>query len=181
VIEQWHPGLREVSAAGLPQGVTREAVEEWRNLKRELGFECAAIDKVVSESPVVGQRLPSTTARDTLASALAGKMRERFDWVRRWFVESASHEGLASYWPHLIVLVLGMSTVLFLSALWPIWPNYTFPSYHDRRFWTAYNTLGAPGIEGAHGRMRGARSLDFFWSTVANLRPGGPGGARVPT
>ena len=55
--------MTAVTDPAVPTGptvvVSREAVEEWKNLKRELGFECLAIDKVLDPHP---SRSPSPTS-----------------------------------------------------------------------------------------------------------------------
>jgi hypothetical protein len=46
VIKRWYPGLRHFSGAGL----TSQAVMDFNNLKREVGFECIAIERVMQAS-----------------------------------------------------------------------------------------------------------------------------------
>jgi hypothetical protein len=53
-VARWHSG-RE-STDPLPQGISSDAVEEWKRLKSELGFSCLAIDEVVQKSQVNGPR-----------------------------------------------------------------------------------------------------------------------------
>jgi len=56
VVHRWHPGLSSANVLG----ITRDAVRDWANLKREIGFECAAIDKVVETAPITGDRPGAT-------------------------------------------------------------------------------------------------------------------------
>ncbi len=58
-IRKWHEGLH-VPLAPIAGGVSVDAVEEWMALKGELGFDCAAIDKVLEMSLKRGPR----SARD---------------------------------------------------------------------------------------------------------------------
>ncbi|KAF9519695.1 hypothetical protein BS47DRAFT_1079712 [Hydnum rufescens UP504] len=69
-LRRWHPGMTSatVSTVVSPTSsdavaeVSREAVEEWKNLKRELGFECAAIDRVLLKGNVDRSPRKASTA-----------------------------------------------------------------------------------------------------------------------
>ena len=81
-LRRWHPGMTSPTASSVvsPNSssdvneVSREAVEEWKNLKRELGFECVAIDRVLLKGNVDrSPRKPSptsTTANPSVEAAV---------------------------------------------------------------------------------------------------------------
>ena len=52
VLRKWH-GVKVLGA--LPKGVSQDAVEDWAALKRELGVECAVIDKIIEQSTKNGR------------------------------------------------------------------------------------------------------------------------------
>lgn len=62
-VAKWHSGRQ--STDPLPQGISINAVEEWKRLKSELGFSCLAIDEVVQKSEVIGPRQGSDTATES--------------------------------------------------------------------------------------------------------------------
>ncbi|EJD35443.1 hypothetical protein AURDEDRAFT_188738 [Auricularia subglabra TFB-10046 SS5] len=174
VIDKWHPGYR---SAGV-QGVTQDAVREWANLKRELGFECAAIDKVVGEAPVVGPREGVPVPKDDAAAeeetvrSLAGKIVHR--------VVDTCHRRLGvlspQMWLNLLTFLCAFGGVYLLVLIFfpPLYPNYSVPSYYDRIWWSSYNTLGTPGIEGMYRRTGG------FWANMQGLYRGLVPLGRIP-
>jgi hypothetical protein len=56
-VSKWHSDLH--STAGLPQGISDDAMEEWERVKLEVGFTCSAIDQVLENSIVRGPRPPA--------------------------------------------------------------------------------------------------------------------------
>lgn len=87
-LRKWHPGMSPATSSTLMSGssmsntsarlpvVSREAVEEWKNLKRELGFECLAIDKVLlsgheQSSPTAPTSSDTEAAVSTMTPRLA--------------------------------------------------------------------------------------------------------------
>ncbi|KAH7100706.1 hypothetical protein BKA62DRAFT_619610, partial [Auriculariales sp. MPI-PUGE-AT-0066] len=179
VISRWHPGL---AAAGV-HGVTSDAVREWANLKRELGFECAAIDKVISDAPVTGDRPDSGSERtresleiidnneDTTTSLfwkLARRVRgqvERSDWLITGALVALCAFG--GVW--LVSLMLS-------GLMHSVYPSYEVPTYVDRWYWTTYNTLGVPSVEGMSGRggiVQG--TFDQLWRLLSKVLPLGLG------
>lgn len=59
-VAKWHSGRNTTDP--LPQGISTDAVEEWKRLKSELGFSCLAIDEVVQKSEVNGPRPGSSVS-----------------------------------------------------------------------------------------------------------------------
>ncbi|KZV90637.1 hypothetical protein EXIGLDRAFT_115009 [Exidia glandulosa HHB12029] len=166
-IEKWHPGY---AGRGV-HGVSRDAVREWSNLKRELGFECAAIEQVVGEAPIVErpeemQISDPDAGDDESVKSLASRLVNR--------VVGTCHRKLGlmspAAWQYLLAVLCAFGGVCIISLilsslLHPIWPNYVVPSYHDRIWWTSYNTLGVPGIDGMY-----KRSSSGPWPTFGALR-----------
>ena len=52
VLRKWH-GVKVLG--GLPNGISQDTVEDWVALKRELGVECAVIDKIIEQSTKHGR------------------------------------------------------------------------------------------------------------------------------
>lgn len=75
VIERWHPGYAARGGGGGGVRVSAAAVREWASLKRELGFECAAIEEVVAAASPEGAE--TETGTDESVRSLAGKIVHR--------------------------------------------------------------------------------------------------------
>jgi len=52
VLRKWH-GVKVLG--GLPKGISQDTVEDWAALKREMGVECAVIDKIIEQSTKHGR------------------------------------------------------------------------------------------------------------------------------
>lgn len=83
-IRKWHEGLH-VPLAPIPGGISVDAVEEWTALKEELGFDCAAIDKVLEMSLKTGPRSARDEADDLLSSPGAGPSSHRYARKNRFY------------------------------------------------------------------------------------------------
>jgi len=69
------------------------------------------------------------------------------------------------------------------GILHTVYPHYGVPSYVDRWYWTTYNTLGVPSIEGMPSRTGFIHgTIDNFWRLVGKVLPlSGTRAAIVPT
>lgn len=66
-VAKWHSGRQ--STDPVPQGISSDAVEDWKRLKSELGFSCLAIEEVVQKSRVTGPRSGSANTRESAISS----------------------------------------------------------------------------------------------------------------
>jgi len=83
-LAKWHSGRD--STDPLPQGVSSDAVEEWKRLKSELGFSCLAIDEVVQKSQVTGPRPGRLTVSDISSSADKPSGPGGYEPLTRWTI-----------------------------------------------------------------------------------------------
>ena len=52
LLQKWHPGLQGNASSGVKGGISPSTLREWKNIKKELGFDCVAIDKTLEASTV---------------------------------------------------------------------------------------------------------------------------------
>jgi hypothetical protein len=98
-VSKWHSDLH--STAGLPQGISDDAMEEWERVKLEVGFTCSAIDQVLENSIIRGPR--------TIPTPPETHQTDRDDFLDAWTIITAL--GVLS----LLVCEYGYRMCLFRS------------------------------------------------------------------
>lgn len=154
-LKQWHKGVN-MPLEPLPDGISIEALEHWAQLKKELGAECMVIDKILAASKKVDN--PTDKPKKV--------QRRRFYNIYNTYFYNKSDSALSTLAAPVFVGFV-VSTVMFLT-LSPT-PHHVpgMPSYHDRAYWVAFNTLDAAG-EGF-----GRSSSGAIWSAIGRLLLGG--------
>lgn len=148
-----------------PKGISREALEEWRNLKEETGIDCAVIERLLESAAG-----PSSTASTAGSSASSSaSRRSRFYNIYNTYIYPEStpaglHRPVFS-WVHLSVGVLSTAMVFYLTSA--AQPHYQMipggPTVYDREAWSAFNRL-AGGGEGMLGNAGAGDGTDAVWS-----------------
>ena len=174
-LKMWHKGAK-IPPEGIPRGISQDAVEEWKALKKELGIDCIVIDKVISTSEKTGlpraamggRHAHSTTAADAEEAASKG----RFYNIYNTYVYGAGRDGSTTF-PTQFVLGIGATALMFLAISPYMVPHYAIPggpTYYDRTVWHSFNSMQAAG-EGFS-----ADGTATVWSFLGRV---GGGAARI--
>ncbi|KAF9508287.1 hypothetical protein BS47DRAFT_242981 [Hydnum rufescens UP504] len=149
-VSKWHSDLH--STAGLPQGISDDAMEEWERVKLEVGFTCSAIDQVLENSIVRGPRPPAKEPET--------RRRGSDDFLDAWT----------------IITMFGVLSLLLLIALrFPAYGRALIS--RDRRMWNICNDISRAGIFESFGHA----NPNVAWSLVRRLQPGARRLGWVPT
>ena len=159
-IKKWHPGLK-MPIAPVPEGISEDAIEDWKALKQELGVECAAIDKLVEESARSSQ---PRSPRDGKGRRKSG----RFYNIYNTYVYGDPDGGSFMKGGQLLICVGASALVAFLMGQ-AMAPQYAIPggaTYYDRAAWSSFNSMQASG-EGFSGDSTAA-----VWGILGRLGGG---------
>ena len=158
ITRKLHPHL-----ALSPKGISREALEEWRNLKEETGVDCLVIERLLESA--AGS---SSSSAASTSDASAPRRRSRFYNIYNTYIYPESTPGGLNRpqfsWVHLSVGVLSTAIVFYLSSAAQA-PQYQMipggPTVYDREAWNAFNRLagGSEGMRVAAGGG-GRRGVD---------------------
>lgn len=154
-LKQWHKGAT-IPFEPLPEGISLEVIEQWTQLKKELGAECMVLDKIIAASKRVSQSLPPSPKK-------ASSRRRFYNIYNTYFYNKTDNAVISYAAPIFVGFVL--STVIFL-ALSPASSPYAvpgMPTYQDRAYWTAFHALDAAGEGFAAGKS------DAVWTVVGRL------------
>ena len=166
-LKKWHKGLK-LPIEPLSGGISEDAVEDWKALKEELGFDCSAIDKLVEESARTG--LPRSSSKDARGS----RHRSRFYNIYNTYVYGDKDGRSLTLLPSgQFLFCIGVSAAVAFLVGNAMAPQYSIPggaTYYDRAAWTSFNSIQAVG-EG----FPGDGSSVAFWSFLGKL---GGGAAR---
>ncbi|EIW84424.1 hypothetical protein CONPUDRAFT_120295 [Coniophora puteana RWD-64-598 SS2] len=188
-LKKFHRGM-QIPLDALPQGISEDAVEEWRALKEELGVECAVIDKLVEASPRTGRPRRSSSSASGSAPGRSSR-RNRFYNIYNTYVYGASKDAsdpssasngmgstLGAAAKQLLVGV-GASAFVFLAMSPYLSPNASYanhyavpggPTYYDRAAWSGFNSM-QPAGEGF-----GFDGTAALWNIIGRV---GVGAARI--
>lgn len=157
-LRHWHKDVT-IPFEGLPQGISIESAEQWENLKKELGTGCTVIDKIVDSSEKV--------LKPSSLSSSKPPHRHRFYNIYNTYFYSKNESSLTSYAGPILLGIFASTAVFF--ALAPVSPyaGPGMPTYQDRAYWTAFNSLDTVG----EGLTIGGG--DAVWSTLGRLLLGG--------
>jgi hypothetical protein len=126
-LKDWHP-CRHSSMVSVPQGVSQEALDDWDDLKREIGIECNVINRALEAS----QRIPTSRRR---------KSGSRFYKIYNTYIFGDNGIPASSIYTALGVVAVAVLVQPFFA---PGFSNLG-PSYHDRLAWASANTVQATG------------------------------------
>ena len=149
--------------APVPEGISEDAIEDWKALKEELGIECHAVEQIIGNSRRTGLPRSSKTPR-----------RGRFYNIYNTYVYGDKPEGSSGAFSYSQVLFyVGASAAVAFLVGSSIAPQYAIPggpTYYDRAAWSSFNSIQAVG-EGFPGD--GSTAL---WGFLGKL---GGGAART--
>ncbi|KAI5886088.1 uncharacterized protein SCHCODRAFT_02112215 [Schizophyllum commune H4-8] len=148
-----------------PKGISREALEEWRNLKEETGVDCLVIERLLESA--AGS---SSSSAASTSDASAPRRRSRFYNIYNTYIYPESTPGGLNRpqfsWIHLSVGVLSTAIVFYLSSAAQA-PQYQMipggPTVYDREAWNAFNRL-AGGSEGMLTNVGAGDGTEAVWS-----------------
>ncbi|KAL1667408.1 hypothetical protein GGF50DRAFT_112303 [Schizophyllum commune] len=160
ITRKLHPHL-----ALSPKGISREALEEWRNLKEETGVDCLVIERLLESA--AGS---SSSSAASTSDASAPRRRSRFYNIYNTYIYPESTPGGLNRpqfsWVHLSVGVLSTAIVFYLSSAAQA-PQYQMipggPTVYDREAWNAFNRL-AGGSEGMLTNVGAGDGTEAVWS-----------------
>ena len=144
-LKKWHNGVK-IPFEPVEGGIPKEAVEDWKALKQELGVECMVIDKIIADSP---SRLP----REQKVARRGG----RFYNIYNTYVygDNSSNDnkfssgGVFSFgFASQAVVLMGASALVLIAATPYLAPTYSIPggaTYYDRYAWNSFNSMQAAG------------------------------------
>ncbi|KAL4064609.1 hypothetical protein J3A83DRAFT_4273272 [Scleroderma citrinum] len=163
LLKKWHSGL-SLPIGPIPEGISEDAVEEWRALKEDLGMECSVIDQIIEASTRTGPRPPSR--------------RNRFYNIYNTYVYGSSDSDGAGAGGRggpptfslntakQVLLCLGASACMYLIMGPYIAAQYTpvgGATYYDRAAWSSFNSMQAPGEGFGHD------GTSALWSIVERV------------
>ncbi|KAF7325703.1 hypothetical protein MKEN_00420500 [Mycena kentingensis (nom. inval.)] len=166
-LKKHHPGAR--LEEGVPEGISLDALEDWRALKEELGVSCNVIDKIMENSPRTGIPRVASDMDDEKRPTRRSRL---YNIYNTYVYGSKAHpHSNASPFPAIPPPVWWVgATVLAVLALGPslMIPYYTppgGPTAYDRAVFNSFNTLqyngegftrdGAGPLWGVLGRVGG--------------------------
>jgi len=159
-LKQWHKGAA-MPFEPLPDGISVEALEQWTKLKKELGTECMVIDKIIAASKKVEKPTSPTTDKPKRTR------HHRFYNIYNTYFYNKNEHGVASVAGTMAVGFV-LSSLLFLALSPAQYAAPGMPTYQDRAYWTAFNSIEAMG-PGFGGGGRG----EAVWSVIGRVLLGG--------
>lgn len=157
VLKKYHAGMH-LPIKEVKEGVTEDAVEEWKALKEELGVECSIIDKLLEISP------RTESSRSSSSEQKGGRRRSRFYNIYNTYVYGSkdatapssspssfpgSGSGVLSVISHVLVGMGASAAMLVLmSPFLMTQQQYVVPggpTYYDRAAWTSFNSMHVSG------------------------------------
>ncbi|KAF7312716.1 hypothetical protein MIND_00286400 [Mycena indigotica] len=167
-LKKYHPGSR--LEEGVPDGISLDALEDWRALKEELGVSCLVVDKIIENSPHTGlPRAPSDAA-----GASPRRRSGRFYNIYNTYVyggKTPHPQSNANPFPVIpsAMFWIGVTSIAFL-AVGPslLIPYYTVPggpTMHDRAVWNSFNTMKYAGEGFTH-------ETDALWGLLGRVTGG---------
>jgi hypothetical protein len=180
VLRKWH-GVKVLGA--LPKGISQDTVEDWAALKREMGVECAVIDKIIEQSTKHGR----LTRRDYARRYVEGGKRKFYNIYNTYVLGgdtsgSAGRPGGAGGWSTdsmgnvayaVGFAALGACSAVALMHLGNgamtdrlVAPGS--PIYADRALWTSANAMVGVVGEGFGGGAP-PTSVTAVWHVLERL------------
>ncbi|KAG9039357.1 hypothetical protein FRB95_010645 [Tulasnella sp. JGI-2019a] len=181
LLQKWHPGLHGVvSVGGVKGGVSSTVIREWNNVKKELGFECVAIDRTLQASAVNGERdgpingVKAEEVEEDLEDESVASRRgsRKFYNIYNTYVlgngatpggpdADAGGDGTVPWvvkWRDVMMLGLGAGVVLLTVGM---------PMVNDPQ--NAANTFIGTQISGPHGKIGVSDTSDAIWFVVEKV------------
>ncbi|KAF5349769.1 hypothetical protein D9758_010178 [Tetrapyrgos nigripes] len=175
-LKKWHCGMK-IPFEAVPNGVSEDALEEWKALKEELGVECEVIDRIIKKSDKTG--LPRGAAENG-----KGKRRKSalYNIYNTYIYKNRGEGSSPSFLTQTIITTValaGLSTLIAVAIAPHMHPQFHVPggaTVYDRNAWASFNGLQATG-EGfgmyPYGQPDGTHVV---WNVLGRL---GGGAARI--
>jgi len=138
VLAEWHPSDRALLEA-IPSGVSQETLDDWENLKKEIGLECRVLDTVLETSKLNVPPRPRNHKRDQRGN--------RFYNIYNTYIYGDNGPSAANLLPVFVVGGLAMGLLLAAQPFMPTaYMTPGTPNYGDRIGWQAANSLSPSGV-----------------------------------
>lgn len=141
-LKKWHKGL-QLPIQPVKDGISEDALEDWKALKEELGIECSAIDRIVEESAKTG--LPRAPRDGRPRPRKSGRF---YNIYNTYVYGSGDAEGSLLPWGSQFLFCVGASAAVAFVVGQAMAPQYVIPggaTYYDRAAWTSFNSMQAAG------------------------------------
>ncbi|KAG8987998.1 hypothetical protein FRB90_003024, partial [Tulasnella sp. 427] len=118
LMQKWHPGLHgHPSAHGVKGGISSKVLREWANVKKELGFECVAIDKTLEASQVHEEQEDQEDLEEEVMEAGRRGTKKFYNIYNTYVMPnlpggSSDGNGSSSTWRDFGLVAIGASAVL---------------------------------------------------------------------
>jgi hypothetical protein len=158
VLREWHPSDRALLEA-VPNGVPQGTLDDWENLKKEIGIECRVMDTVLAASNVYPDR-PHRPKREHRGN--------RFYNIYNTYIYGDNGPSVQLY---SVFMFGGLAIGLLLAAQPFMTASYMtpgMPTYVDRVSWQAANSLGPAGV--GFDQSAGRTSVGFLRMLVGGAQ-----------
>ncbi|KIO28687.1 hypothetical protein M407DRAFT_22116 [Tulasnella calospora MUT 4182] len=183
LMQKWHPGLHgHPSANGVKGGISSNVLREWANVKKELGFDCVAIDKTLEASQVNGPREEEEDLEEEVIAAGRRGTKKFYNIYNTYVVpnlpggpsgQAATPDGSgsSSKWRDFGLVAFGASAVLLAVGL-PVMQS----QYLQEQHYIA-NSIATNGGPTPHG-FGDSPYYDAFWLIMEKVFLNGLNAAR---
>lgn len=185
ILRKWH-GVKVLGP--LPGGISREAVEDWHALKRELGIKCPIIEEIIEQSDKQtkqGMSFGLSPMRRESARRYVEGGKRRFYNIYNTYILGGEHATSSS-----TARATSASREVITAGKWVVaigaWSAFLLwygsgdvtnfaapgsPTYTDRALWSSFNALaGSPGEGfGATGTAPPVDAVGAVWFVVGKL------------
>lgn len=188
ILRKWH-GVKVLGP--LPGGISREAIEDWQALKREIGVKCPIIEEIIEQSDKQAGTSRhfgfSPSKRESARRYVEGGKRRFYNIYNTYILggdrantETSSEAGTR----HSAVEVLSAGKWVVAFGAWSaflLWYGSGGdlerlvgpggPTYADRALWSSFNALAGGAGEGfgAAGTAPPVDTVGAVWFVVEKL------------
>lgn len=180
ILRKWH-GVKVLGP--LPGGISREAVEDWHALKRELGVKCPIIEEIIEQSgkqTKQGMSFGFSPMRGESARRYVEGGKRRFYNIYNTYILGGEESSRAASASREVIMVGKWAVAIGAWSAFLLWYGSSdggrlvppgSPSYTDRALWSSFNALaGAPGEGfGATGVAPPVDAVGAVWFVVGKL------------
>jgi len=194
ILRKWH-GVKVLGP--LPGGISREAIEDWHALKRELGIKCPIIEEIIEQSDkqASGSRFPSgfglsPMRRESAKRYMEGGKRRFYNIYNTYILGGDRSAASTSPAPSInqenagVVNVIAAGKWVVAFSAWSaflLWYGSTGEvarlvapggaTYTDRALWSSFNALAGGAGEGfgVAGAAPPVDAVGAVWFVVEKL------------
>ncbi|KAG9050616.1 hypothetical protein FS837_003715 [Tulasnella sp. UAMH 9824] len=183
LMQKWHPGLHgHPSAHGVKGGISSNVLREWANVKKELGYDCVAIDRTLEASEVNGPREEEEDLEEEVLAAGRRGTKKFYNIYNTYVVPNLpggpsgqgatpDGSGSSSKWRDFGLVAFGASAVLLAVGLPVIQSQYLQEQHYIA------NTIATNGGPTPHG-LGDSPYYDAFWLIMEKVFLNGLNAAR---